>query len=476
MKTNLSTLLLIAIVLSACSGDSLNETVVDLPNEEDSFVIKSSPIPAPTQRTGDPVKGEEYLFSGDYMSSGIPYNAYVFVNGENTDNLLNRTGDNAIINHDYTAFTASNGAKVVAPNCLSCHSSKLNNEFVIGLGDHNSNFTSNRANEVSLLNTAIINVYGQDSKEWDAYDQFRKSITAIGPKTIMASKGVNPANKIAEVLISHRNKETLEWVDEPNVVFPDEVLPADVPAWWLLKKKNAMFSTAIGRLDFCKSFIGASLLTLSDATKATEVDEKMVDVLAYIQSLEAPKYPFAIDAEKANTGKVLFENNCSTCHGTYGENEIYPNLLVALESIETDPELSNHYSASTEQNNYFMDWFNTGWFGSSENPLEIKSEEGYIAPPLDGIWASAPYFHNASVPTLAHVLNSKNRPEFWSRTFISTDYNTNEIGWNYKVETSQENVNTYNTTLKGYGNGGHRFGDAFSSEERKAILEYLKTL
>ncbi len=475
MKTYLFTLLLLSILLSSCSGDSINEAIIDIP-EEESLVIKSSPISAPIQRTGDPVKGKEYLFSGDYMSSGIPYNAYVFVNGENTDNLLNRTGDNAIINHDYTAFNTPNGAKVVAPNCLSCHSSLLNNDFIVGLGDHNSNFTSNRANEVSLLNTAIINVYGQDSKEWDAYDQFRKSITAIGPKTIMASKGVNPANKIAEVLISHRNKETLEWVDEPNVVFPDEVLPADVPAWWLLKKKNAMFSTAIGRLDFCKSFIGASLLTLSDATKATEVDEKMVDVLAYIKSLEAPKYPFAIDAEKANTGKALFENNCSTCHGTYGDNETYPNLLVALESVETDPELSNHYAASTEQNNYFMDWFNTGWFGSTQNPLQIKSEEGYIAPPLDGIWASAPYFHNASVPTLAHVLNSKNRPEFWSRTFISTDYDTSEVGWNYNVETSQENVNTYNTTLKGYGNGGHRFGDAFSSEEREAVLEYLKTL
>ena len=36
--------------------------------------------------------------------------------------------------------------------------------------------------------------------------------------------------------------------------------------------------------------------------------------------------------------------------------------------------------------------------------------DGYVAPPLDGIWASAPYFHNGSVPTLWHVLHPEDRP------------------------------------------------------------------
>ncbi len=34
----------------------------------------------------------------------------------------------------------------------------------------------------------------------------------------------------------------------------------------------------------------------------------------------------------------------------------------------------------------------------------------------------------------------------------------------------------YNTTLPGYGNYGHRFGDVMSAAERKAVIEYLKTL
>ncbi|RKR13033.1 cytochrome c [Maribacter vaceletii] len=466
----------VKLCLLSCSSDSASEVIIDKEPEEETVVIKTQPIPFSEQRNGNAEAGKEYLLSGNYMSSGVPYNAFVQGNGEDTSNVLNRTGDNAVIPYDYTAVTASNGVRVVAPNCLNCHSSRINNEYIIGLGSHDSDFTVNRAIQTQTLNVAIPFVYGADSEEWEAYDQFRKSIEAIAPKTITKSRGVNTANKIAEVLVSHRDKNTLAWSNEPYVELPDEVIPTDVPAWWLLKKKNAIFYNAMGRLDFCKSMIGASMLTLTDVTKAAELDENTVDVLAYIETLEAPKYPEAINEQLATTGKELFNGTCATCHGTYGENGAYPNLLVALESVETDPELSNHYTTVTEESTYFFDWFNTGWFGSTTDPLILTPEGGYIAPPLDGIWATAPYLHNASVPTLEDMLHSKERPKFWKRTFNTNDYDYVKLGWNYTVESSQTDKNTYDTTLKGYGNGGHRFGDKFSDEERKAVLEYLKTL
>ena len=40
----------------------------------------------------------------------------------------------------------------------------------------------------------------------------------------------------------------------------------------------------------------------------------------------------------------------------------------------------------------------------------VTHSKGYVAPPLDGIWASAPYFHNGSVPTVYHVLFPDERP------------------------------------------------------------------
>ena len=52
---------------------------------------------------------------------------------------------------------------------------------------------------------------------------------------------------------------------------------------------------------------------------------------------------------------------------------------------------------------------------------------GYVAPPLDGIWASAPYFHNGSVPTLWHVLHPGKRPNVWKRK-SADGYDRKQIG------------------------------------------------
>mgnify|MGYP003633647900 FL=1 len=472
-------LLPILLFLASCSS-AIEPIVID--TEEEEVVVEPEvweiiSIPESTQRAGDKEIGKAYLFSGDYMSSGIPYAVYVGAYGQDNENVLNRTGDNAVITHGYTAVTAPNGVRVVAPNCLNCHSAKINDEYIIGLGNHSDDFTTNRANLEPLLTSGISQVYGVDSDEFEAYQQFRKSIIAIGPKTITKSMGVNSANKIAEVLTSHRDKSTLEWNDTPFVAIDNEVIPVDVPAWWLLKKKNALFYTALLRQDFCKSFIGASLLSLQDVAKAKEIDAKMPDVLAYLESIEAPEYPFSIDNTLVAQGKPIFENKCSSCHGNYGtSNASYPNSLVALNTIKTDAELSNHYTTSTEATTYFADWFNTGYLGTDPNGLVLKAEGGYIAPPLDGVWATAPYFHNASVPTIMDVLNSKNRPSLWSRTFDNMDYNQTKVGWNYTVEITKLNIKTYDTTIKGYGNGGHTFGDELTEGERLAVLEYLKTL
>ncbi|AYN68088.1 hypothetical protein D1013_12255 [Euzebyella marina] len=469
--------------ICACSSDNASDPE-PTPNPEsptpepepENPLLEVNAIPPSTQRPGDPEIGYQYLISGEYMSSGVPYSAYINGYGEDNRNLLNRIGDNSKLPHDFTAATASNGVRIVSPNCMSCHSGFLDDKLIVGLGNHSADFTMNRADDIALVSTGISFVYGQNSDEWDAYDQFRKGIMAIGPATVTDVVGVNPADRITQVLISHRDKNTLEWSDEPLIALDDEVIPTDVPAWWLLRKKNAMFYHALGRKDFCKSFIGSSLLTLTEMDKAVEVDSKMPDVLAYIESLEPPVYPYSINTNLTQQGKLVFEEHCVKCHGSYGEDESYPNLLVALATIGTDPALSDRYSENSALNDYFFDWFNTGWFGSGDNALMLMAEGGYIAPPLDGVWATAPYFHNGSVPTIADVLNSTERPKYWKRSFESTDYDSDNLGWNYSEESGNTDKYTYDTTLKGYGNEGHTFGDILTDSEREALLEYLKTL
>jgi hypothetical protein len=50
------------------------------------------------------------------------------------------------------------------------------------------------------------------------------------------------------------------------------------------------------------------------------------------------------------------------------------------------------------------------------------------------------------------------------------------MGWKYTTPSSKTDIQTYNTSLTGYSNNGHYYGDSLTTEQRKALLEYLKTL
>src|SRR6185369_10715059 len=103
-----------------------------------------------------------------------------------------------------------------------------------------------------------------------------------------------------------------------------------------LKKKNAMFYNGFGRGDFGNFLMGSTLLTTGDTIHAKEVNGHMPDVLAFIYSIQPPKYPGTVDEKLAAKGKIIFENTCSRCHGTYGAGGQYPNLLIPESTIGTD--------------------------------------------------------------------------------------------------------------------------------------------
>src|SRR5579862_7081145 len=79
--------------------------------------IQPVPIPASPQRSGNAEKGYQYLVTGDYLKSGIPYNYFKLAYGKANGEFIKRDGFNADISYEYTAVKASNGEIVVAPNC-----------------------------------------------------------------------------------------------------------------------------------------------------------------------------------------------------------------------------------------------------------------------------------------------------------------------------------------------------------------------
>ena len=111
------------------------------------------------------------------------------------------------------------------------------------------------------------------------------------------------------------------------------------------------------------------------------------------------------------------------------------------------------------------------------NAAAVASKRGaYESRVLQGIWATAPYLHNGSVPTLAELLKT---PAERVKSFkIGNAYDTTNVG--LAVEQTQFNYTLTTTDCSalnsGNSNCGHEFGTQLSPDEKKAMLEYLKTL
>lgn len=457
---------IVIALITVCSIGILTAFIKPLP-----FTEKPIPISPSVQRSGDSAKGYNYLLYGNFLKSGYPVSAFNWFVGKDKRNLLNRTGKAAEIPFGFNIVQAENGTDIVIPTCLQCHAQEFEGKLYVGLGNATIDFTQIKAggNFIQKAGTSLLKLLSP--KQFEASKAITQSLVAIAPYLATETRGVNAADRLATLLVAHRNPETLEWQNQPLLSIPPEVVPTDVPAWWLLKKKNAMFYTGFGRGDFGKFLMLSNLLTVKDTVEAAEVNSHFGDVLAFIKSVQPPKFPYPINEKLATQGEVIFTNNCSKCHGTYGPDGQYPNLLVPASIIQTDSLLYQ----SNYQNPQFIDWFNKSWFAKGTEAAKLEPFNGYIAPPLDGIWITAPYLHNGSVPTLDALLNSKERPTYWIRDFENLTYDYEKIGWKFTTEKSAK-AKGYNTELKGYNNSGHYFGDKLTKEERKALLEYLKTL
>jgi hypothetical protein len=174
----------------------------------------------------------------------------------------------------------------------------------------------------------------------------------------------------------------------------------------------------------------------------------------------------------------VFEASCAKCHGTYGAEaeRRYPNRIVELKVIGTDP------GRAVGMSDRLVNHFNSTWF-AEEHPADPVMV-GYQAPPLDGVWATAPYLHNGAVPTLYHLLKSSARPARFLRPPSTgfEHYDRDRVGWTFRtVEspgslTAEERRSFVDTSRFGLSNAGHTFGDKLSEAERADVIEYLKTL
>jgi hypothetical protein len=210
----------------------------------------------------------------------------------------------------------------------------------------------------------------------------------------------------------------------------------------------------------------------------------------WLETAQPPPYPYSIDAPLAWQGKPIYEQYCAGCHGTreppFRHDPPQANekvgTVVPIEKIGTDRWRLDSYTwplavnQSTLYAGYEKDWgFDPPY---PQRFSHFRKQPGYANSPLDGIWLRAPYLHNGSIPNLRELLEpSANRTKVFFRG--NDVYDPQNVGFVSNV--AEQNGKTFfrfDTAAPGNGNRGHEgweFGTALRAEQKRALLEYLKT-
>lgn len=242
-----------------------------------------------------------------------------------------------------------------------------------------------------------------------------------------------------------------------------------------------------------------------------------------VEKLQPPRWPEEIlgriDRAKAARGQELYAQHCAVCHESKPEaanefDKVFLDInMYPIEEIGTDP---------TDAVNFNRRIVRTGQLGkppiglpptvSAARALEevstqvanrkynelnippamrdemngfranrIRAPLKYRARNMDGIWATAPYLHNNSVPNLYQLLLPANRRA--SIFFVGNlEYDPRVVG--FKSDEASGSFK-FDTRLTGNSNAGHEYRDGargngiigrlLTDDERWSIVEYLKT-
>jgi mono/diheme cytochrome c family protein len=194
----------------------------------------------------------------------------------------------------------------------------------------------------------------------------------------------------------------------------------------------------------------------------------------WIWRLPPPKYPFAIDRALAARGAPIYRQHCVQCHGDERFRDGVRagdrlGRVVNIADVGTDPYRLDSYTAVFAANQYAL---------FPESPYRFRrfrKTDGYANHPLDGIWARAPYLHNGSVPTLRALLDPpEQRPPVFYRGYDV--YDQAGVGFVSDVPAARgRSFSRYDTRVPGNANGGHVYGTTLAAEDKRAVVEYMKT-
>jgi hypothetical protein len=309
------------------------------------------------------------------------------------------------------------------------------------------------------------------------------------------------------------------------------VLPADAPVsfphlWGM--ERTSWFQWGVNTNSVIERNIGQALgvgATMQpDRGFSSTVRLDNLHAMETLQyKLTAPQWPGElfgpIDRARAERGKKVFNRTCAHCHETYGKTgELNEYQLFALDVVGTDPgaainfertvmtgegpkpfgtaafEIVKRVKAAYYAEHNIPPDVQARWESRATRPTaeyrtplldyakfpDTRQHGIYRAKTLKGIWATAPFLHNGSVPSVYDLLlPAEQRP----RTFKlgTKEYNPAKLGYvvdgpRFLTPPGMQPF-TFDTRLLGNWNTGHEwwFYPDLDDEVRFEIIEFLKT-
>jgi len=235
--------------------------------------------------------------------------------------------------------------------------------------------------------------------------------------------------------------------------------------------------------------------------------KSVLNIQTLVDQIGSPKWPWPVDNGMVLQGKGLYEKNCASCHGikqglprpgnantwatpvqnvgtdtSYYKNFAVPTTSSGILTGLTVPFSPTTVPASGAASVSLFDVANSSALLQFDPSIDLSikapsREVGeFESKVLHGVWSAAPYLHNGSVPTLAALLTpAAERPTSFQ---VGPVYDLVNVGLAVEQPNGSATVRvtTDCSVMEGNSRCGHEFGAWLTADEKKALIEYLKTL
>lgn len=248
-----------------------------------------------------------------------------------------------------------------------------------------------------------------------------------------------------------------------------QVVAVDFPPYYQLGERTALNYMGTGKDVRTEVHFAIYSFGAGQSDEVPFPSDRVQPFIDFLGALQAPPAPAQDSTAVARGAEVFDEARCGECHHV---DDVSLDGDIPIDRSESkqdrypgdDPEWPDGSIATSDLHRVLQDGDGEGGGGADDftdlvafivqQGLVVGQTDGYRPSSLRGLWASAPFLHNGSVPTLEDLLAPpESRPASWERDGFPID-----------------------TTARENQNHGHTFGTDLSSDDKTALVAYLKSL